>query len=145
MRKPKAIVLDSWAVMAFLQDEPAAEKVADTLADAQENGVPVGMTVVNAGEVWYIVARRTSAAEADRTLRLIEEIGVRLVDVDAGLTRIAAGYKVKGKISFADCYAAALAKQQRGVLLTGDGEFKQLEDEISIVWLEESGDEGTIR
>jgi len=138
MRKPKAIVLDSWAVMAFLQDEPAAEEVADTLADAQENGVPVGMTVVNAGEVWYIVARRTSAAEADRTLRLIEEIGVRLVDVDAGLTRIAAGYKVKGKISFADCYAAALTKHLKATLVTGDAEFKQLEDEISILWLQTS-------
>ena len=57
MKKPRAIVLDSWAVMAFLQGEPSAEKVADTLADAQESGIPVSMTVVNAGEVWYIVAR----------------------------------------------------------------------------------------
>ena len=91
---------------------------------------------MNAGEVWSIVARRTSAAEADRTLRLIEEIGVRLVDVDAPLTRIAAGYKVKGKISFADCYAAALAKQRKAVLLTADPKFKQLEDEVSILWLQ---------
>lgn len=136
MKKPKAIVLDSWAVMAFLQDEPAAEKIADMLADAHENGVSVGMTVVNAGEVWYIVARRTSPSEADRTLRLIQEIGVRLVDVDAPLTRIAASYKVNGKISFADCYAAALAKQRKAVLMTGDTEFRQLQDEISILWLQ---------
>ena len=135
MRKPKAIVLDSWAVMAFLQDEPAAEKIADTLADAQEGAIPVKMTVINAGEVWYIVARRTSVAEADRTLRLIQEIGVRLVDADMLLTKVAAGYKVKGNISYADCYAAALAKQQKAHLMTGDKEFKQLESEISILWL----------
>lgn len=135
MKKFKAIVLDSWAIMAFMQDEPAAEKIADTLADAQEAGVPVGMTVVNAGEVWYIVARRTSITEADRTLRLIREIGVRLVDADMALTKIAASFKVKGKISYADCYAAALAKQQLAVLMTGDPEFKDLEGEISILWL----------
>lgn len=135
MKKVKAIVIDSWAILAFMQDEPAAEGIADTLADAQEAGIPVVMTVVNAGEVWYIVARRTSHSEADRTLRLIREIGVRLVDADMALTKIAAGFKVKGNISFADCYAAALAKQQRAVLLTGDPEFRQLEDEISIRWL----------
>lgn len=135
MRKPKAYVLDSWAVMAFLQDEPAAERIADLLADAQENGVPLGMTVVNAGEIWYIVARRTSVAEADRTLRLIEEIGVHLYDADLALTKVAAAYKVKGNISYADCYAAALAKQQKAHLITGDLEFKPLESEISILWL----------
>ena len=38
-RKPKAIVLDSWAVIAFLEGEPAAEKVADHIADAHENQI----------------------------------------------------------------------------------------------------------
>lgn len=135
MKKPKAIVLDSWAVMAFLQDEPAAEKIADFLADAQETSIPVGMSVVNAGEVWYIVARRVSTTEADRTLRLIQEIGVVLFDANLALTMAAAAYKVKGNISYADCYAAALAKQQKAHLVTGDKEFKPLESEISIVWL----------
>ena len=135
MKKPKAIVLDSWAVMAFLQDEPAAEKIADTLADTQENGIPIGMSVVNAGEIWYIVARRASATEADRTLRLIQEIGVRLFDADLAITKIAAGYKVKGNISYADCYAAALAKHQKAHLMTGDEEFKPLESKIPILWL----------
>lgn len=121
--------------MAFLQDEPAAEKIADFLADAQETSIPVGMSVVNAGEVWYIVARRVSTTEADRTLRLIQEIGVVLFDANLALTMAAAAYKVKGNISYADCYAAALAKQQKAHLVTGDKEFKPLESEISIVWL----------
>lgn len=32
-RRPKAIVLDSWAVIAYLEAEPAAEKVADHIAE----------------------------------------------------------------------------------------------------------------
>ena len=56
-KKPRAIVLDSWAVIAYLEDEPAAEKVADIIADAHEQQIQLLMTVVNAGEVWYIVAR----------------------------------------------------------------------------------------
>ena len=58
-----------------------------------------------------------------------------MVDVNIELTRIAARFKAKGGISYADCFAAALAKQHKATLLTGDPEFKQLEDEISISWL----------
>jgi predicted nucleic acid-binding protein len=135
MKKPKALVLDSWAVLAFLQDEPAAEKIADTLADAQGDNIPVLMSVINAGEVWYIVARQTTAAEADHTLRSIRDIGVRFIEADKTLTRTAAGFKVKGKISYADCFAAALAKQREAYLLTGDRAFAQVEDDISVMWL----------
>lgn len=135
MRKPRSIVLDSWAIMAYLEDEPAGEKVADVIADAHDDGTPLLMTVVNAGEVWYIAARRTNAAEADRTIALLQQIGIEFIEADWPLTKIAAGYKVKGNISFADCYAAALAKQTRSALHTGDREFEQLEGEVSIVWL----------
>jgi len=133
--KKRVIVLDSWAVMAHQTGEPAAAKVADIIADAQEEGIPLLMSVVNAGEVWYAVTRRTSTTEADRTIRLLQEIGIRFIDVDWPLTRVAAGFKVKGKISYADCYAAAVTKLHKGSLVTGDPEFMQLENEISIVWL----------
>ncbi|MFN6962666.1 MAG: type II toxin-antitoxin system VapC family toxin [Pyrinomonadaceae bacterium] len=136
MRKARAIVLDSWAVLAFLEDEqPAAELVGDLIADAHDNGVPILMTVVNAGEVWYVSARRAGAAEADRTIQLLREIGVKFVELDWPLTKTAAAFKVKGGISLADCYAAAAAKQNKASLVTGDAEFRQVEDEVSIVWL----------
>ena len=135
MRNPKTIVLDSWAVMAYLGDEPAAEKIGTMIADAQDDGTPLLMSVVNAGEVWYTLVRRRSVKEADETLHWLHEVGVRLVDADWAITKIAAGFKVKGNISFADCYAAAVAKHNKATLITGDPEFKQLEDEISISWL----------
>ena len=135
MRKPKAIVLDSWAVMAYLGDEPSAGKVGTIITDAQEDGTLLLMSIVNAGEVWYTLAKRRSVYDADETVRWLNEIGVRLVDADWPLTKIAAGYKVRGNISYADCFAAALAKHHKATLLTGDHEFKQLEKEIEIVWL----------
>jgi len=46
-RKPKAIVLDSWAIMAYWEDEPAAEQVADIITNAHEEDVPLFMSVVN--------------------------------------------------------------------------------------------------
>jgi len=47
-RKPKALVLDSWSILAYLEDEPAGQQVADIIADAHENGTPLMMTVAGA-------------------------------------------------------------------------------------------------
>jgi len=134
-KKPRAIVLDSWAIMAYLEDEPAAERVADIIADAHEDGTPLLMTVVNFGEVWYIIAREASEAEAERSSIEIRQLGIEIVDADWPLTREAAGFKAKHKMSYADGFAGALAKQKKAHLVTGDPEFKQLEPEIQILWL----------
>ena len=134
-RKPRAIVLDSWAVMAYLEDEATAEKVADIMADAHEEKIPLLMTVVNAGEVWYILARETSIAEADASVRQLRQLGIAFVDADWDLAHEAGGFKAKHKMSFADCFAAALAKQRKAHLITGDQEFKHVEGEVTIGWL----------
>ena len=135
MNRSNAIVLDAWAIMAYLEDEPPAEKIGILIADALEQNIPILMTVVNVGEVWYSVARRRSARDADQALRWLDEIGIDPVNADITLSRSAARYKVKGGISYADCFAAALAKQTNATLVTGDPEFKQLENEIAIEWL----------
>lgn len=134
-KKAKAIVLDSWAVIAYLEDEAAAEKVADIIGDAHEDGIPLLMTVVNAGEVWYIVARETSAADADASIKQLRDLGVEFIDADWDLAKGAGYFKFKNKMSFADCFAAALAKHRKASLVTGDREFKQVEPEINVSWL----------
>ena len=134
-KRPKAIVLDSWAVIAYLEDESAAEKVADIIADAHEDHIPLLMTVVNAAEVWYVVARETSAADADATLRQLRDLGIELVNADRELARGAGYFKSRNKMSLADCFAASLAKQKKAHLATGDPEFKQVAQEIAISWL----------
>lgn len=134
-RRPKAIVLDSWAIMSYLEGEASAERVADIMADAHEDGVPLFMSVINAGEVWYILAREVSVAEADSSIRQLRQLGIDFIDADWDLAHVAAGFKSKHKMSFADCFAAALTKQKKATLLTGDAEFKQVEPEITIDWL----------
>ena len=87
------------------------------------------------GEVWYTIARRRSVRDADEAVRDLRAIGIEFVEADWELARVAAGFKARGGISYADCYAAALAKQQKADLVTGDREFKRLEPEITIAWL----------
>jgi len=134
-RKPKAIVLDSWAVLAYLEDEAPAEKIGNIISDAHDDDIPLFMSVLNVGEVWYIVAREASPLDADRSIAQLRQLGIRFVEADWLLAYEAAKYKAKNRMSYADCFAAAVTKQKNAVLLTGDPEFKQVERDISVSWL----------
>jgi len=134
-RRPKAMVLDSWAALAYLGGESSAQEVADLITDAHESGVSMYMSIINAGEVWYILAREISEAKADEALADLTGLGVELIEADWPLTRLAGTFKARHKMSYADCFAAALAKDRKAGLVTGDKEFKQVEGKVSIHWL----------
>ena len=129
------IVLDSWAIMAYLGDEPGGERVAEIMAEAVEKSTPLIMSVVNAAEVWYTVARRVSEAEADATETALRELGIEFVDADWKLSHCAARFKWKHRMPLADCFAAALASLMNGRLVTGDADFRQVDGHISVQWL----------
>ena len=133
MAAPK--VLDSFALVAFFEDEPGAEEVERQLLKAEEAGQRLLTTVVNLGEVWYSIARTASEKMADEKIREIQGMAIEIVDADWALTRQAAAFKTKGKVAYADCFAAALAKQRKIEVITGDPEFKQLAGEVKIHWL----------
>jgi len=134
-RRPKAYVFDSWAVLSYFQNEPTAEMVEKIIADAHEYDIPIFMSVVNAAEVWYIKARRSSPSDADTAIRELRQLGIHFVDAHWELAQEAGRFKAKNRMSFADCFAAALAKNRKASLVTGDHEFKQVEAEIAINWL----------
>ena len=130
-------VLDSWALLAFFEDEPAAEEVEKLLQQAAEERHRLLLSVVNWGEIYYITMREVSQAAAEQTVQEIAALPIDLIGVsdDLMLTKQAAIFKATHKMSYADCFAAALAKQKNAELLTGDPEFKALEKDIKIVWL----------
>ena len=134
-RRAKAYVLDSWAILAYLQDEPSGEAVADLIAQAHQDGLPIYLSVVNAGEVWYILAREQSEAEADSAIGVLQGLGIEFVEATLALARTAGTFKAKGKISYADCFAAALAMDRKADLVTGDKEFKQVEGPVKVHWV----------
>lgn len=128
-------ILDSYAMIAFLEDESGADAVRNLILKAEEGSVKLVMSVVNLGEVWYAIARAASSETADRYIQEIQGMAIEIADANWALTRQAAAYKVNGKVSYADCFAAALARNRGGEIVTGDPEFQALEHEIKIMWL----------
>jgi len=129
------LVFDSWAILAYVQAEPAGARVRSLLIEVTEIRRSLWMTNINLGEVWYMLARRNSGAYASQQLAELNQIGIERVDIDWPTVLEAAEYKSRHKISYADAFAAALAKQRNAELVTGDREFQALESEIKIHWL----------
>jgi len=128
-------VFDSWALLAFVQDEAGAPKVEALLAEAAEHGLPAIVSVVNLGEVWYTTARKRGEAKARATVEALLSLGIVAVPVDWALAQQAARFKAKHKLAFGDCFAAALAKLRKVEVVTGDPEFRQLEHQVKVLWI----------
>jgi ribonuclease VapC len=124
---PIVTVLDSWAIVAFLEDEPAAGKVEEIIISSLDSDKQLLISVINMGEVWYSIARAHSSREADNAVGKVLSAGLEMVAADC--------IKARYKLAYADCFAAALALDRGAELVTGDPEFKQLKNELSIVWL----------
>lgn len=130
-----APVLDSFALVAFLRGEPGDEHVAALLEKAGGRDAPLHMTEVNYAEVKYSVIRRDGAVRWAEIERELPTLPLQFHPAGRQLADLAAEFKARFKISLADAFAAALAKERKAELVTGDPEFRALEKEIKIVWL----------
>ena len=119
----------------LLRDEPGAETVARILEKAGQRNQPVHMTEVNYAEVQYMIRRKDGDAAWRAIARELVAAPIEFRPADRQLADIAADFKARLKMSLADAYAAALAKEMKAELVTGDLEFKPLEKEIKIYWL----------
>ena len=130
-------VLDSWALMAFLHDEPAAAEVERLLLQAADGKHKLLLCVVNWGEIYYSVARAEGEAVAEQKAADLATLAIDLVPVgdDLKLVREAAKLKATKRMAYADCFAAALAKTRNAELVTGDPEFKEVEGDLKVSWL----------
>jgi predicted nucleic acid-binding protein len=131
----KAAVLDSYALIAYLEREEGYEEVAKIFDECVAKDREVFICVINWGEVIYHALR----AGGEKTATLAEDamraVPMQIVEANKELTLQAAHLKATNKMSYADCFAAALAIKRKCELVTGDKEFKQVERDIKIRWI----------
>ena len=128
-------VLDSFSLIAYLEGEQGAERMVEIFRTARDSGRDLLLSVINWGEVYYITLREAGRERAEQAAHIISTLPIQVVPVDLELTKVAAEFKASKKMSYADCFAAALAKMRRAELVTGDGDFKMVEGEVKIFWI----------
>lgn len=133
--RPALRVLDSYSLIAYIENEDGAEKMIEVFRVARDSGRTLFLSVVNWGEVYYITLREAGRERAEAVAQLISTLPIQIISVDLELTKQAAEFKAIKKMSYGDCFAAALAKLRKAELVTGDKEFKQVEGEVKILWI----------
>lgn len=132
---PAAPVLNSHALLAFLRGEAGDDKVAALLEKAGQRDATLHMTEVNYAEVKYMVVRKDGAERWEEIARELPTLPIEFHPATRALADLAADFKARHKLSLADAFAAALAREKKTELVTGDPEFKALEKEIKVQWL----------
>ena len=129
------VVLDSWAVLAYLSGEPAAQQVRQVLRTARRNQVVALLSLIAYGECLYIIEREQGLQQAQRAVGIIDQLALRVMPADRPLVFEAAHVKARYRLSYADAFSVALAARHHGRVMTGDPEFEAVESEIPVLWL----------
>ena len=133
--KPATRVLDSFALIAYFEDEPGRDQMVEVFRSARDSERELLLCTVNWGEVFYATLRGAGRERAELVARLIPALPIEIIPADLELAREAAEFKATKRMSYADCFAAALAKLRKAELVTGDREFRQVEREVKILWI----------
>jgi predicted nucleic acid-binding protein len=128
-------VLDSYALLAFLFKEKGHEIILVLFEKAAESDQRLLMASPNWAEVRYMVERKVGAHRWEEVRTKLLGLPIEIIDADQGLAEAAGAIKARHKMSLADCFASALARQRKIEIYTGDPEFKAVESEQKIVWL----------
>jgi ribonuclease VapC len=133
---PVLYAIDAQPLVAWLRNEPSYASVQALVAGAKSGTLELRLTTVNAGEVEYGVERALGAAVGHRALEVMQDIA-EIQWVDLELASRAAWLKLRSGMGYADCFAAALAHRDGIPLITGDPDFRRVEDLVRIAWLDD--------
>jgi len=131
----KTYVLDASALLDFVEAGPGFVKVEELLQSALRNQALVLTSVLNWGEVFYLLWQRRGEEKARQTIANLSRLPLQIVVVDFFQALQAGELKALHKIPYVDCMTAALAILHQAVLVTSDRDFEKLGRHFPILWI----------
>jgi uncharacterized protein len=128
----EAVVLDTSAVLAYVDDEDGAEVVADFLRSAQRQDLALHASFVTLTEIRYITMQEKGESSADYLVGLVKSWPLLWVYPDERQCLLGARYKAAYGISLADSFVAAATHFLDAVLVHKDPEFEPMAKEIRL-------------
>jgi uncharacterized protein len=131
----KTRVLDSWAILEWMSGrQPACDRVGKLLSEAEEGRTRLLMSAINVGEVYYFLKKHHTEALADSWRECSRTLPATIEAPSADDIWSAASLKARFPIAYADAFAAALARKYNCPLVTGDPEFRRV-DQLELDWI----------
>jgi ribonuclease VapC len=135
---PKSVplyVLDSFAMLAYFEAEAGGAAVRVLLEAARDRQSALSMSMINVGELYYILHRERGVEQAEAALSDLRALPITLYAATDERIVAAARLKAQYPVSYADAFAATLAQELNALLVTGDPEFKTVEPQVGVMWL----------
>jgi predicted nucleic acid-binding protein len=133
--KQPVYVLDSFAVLAYLDSEIGGERVQMMLQEASRGKAQVMLSIINLGEVLYITEREVGLVPAQAALAAIEQLPIEILPVTKEAVLAAAHVKANYPVAYADAFAIVAARESSGAIITGDPEFQAIQELVAVEWL----------
>jgi predicted nucleic acid-binding protein len=126
-------VLDANALIGFFEDrEGTAGKVEHLVEEAARQDLPLLMSAVNWGEVFYTEWRARGEVKARQAEANLLEMPIVVIAADRERASRAGALKQKHGLGYADAFAAELAIERGAWLVTADPEFQKVGKTLSL-------------
>jgi predicted nucleic acid-binding protein len=126
-------VLDANALIGFFEDrEGTAGKVEHLVEEAARQDLPLLMSAVNWGEVFYTEWRARGEVKARQAEANLLEMPIVVIAADRERASRASALKQKHGLGYADAFAAELAIERGAWLVTADPEFQKVGKTLSL-------------
>jgi ribonuclease VapC len=135
MSNTPSYVLDSYALVVYFNGIAGGVKVGNLIGVARRQEANLYMSVINAGELFYLGYRSRSLRQAESMIRDLRSLPISVCGATDERVFAAARLKAKRKMSYADCFAVALAQELNATIVTGDPEFRDVESLVTVTWL----------
>jgi len=122
-------------MISYIEGEPRGKPVQPILREALASKTALLISAIQWGEVIYTFHDRYGSEKCDAVEKALSLMPLQVVDVDINITRLASNLKIVNKLHYADAFVAALALNRNAELVTGDRDFKRVEDKVRIRWL----------
>lgn len=131
--KLRRYVLDANALIGFFEGRAGvADKVRHLMGEALHQDVPLLMSAINWGDVFYLAWRHHGESKAHETDSTMQQMPITVIGVDRERAMRAAALKQKHALGYADAFAAELAIERGARLVTADSEFSKLGKALSV-------------
>ena len=123
----KEYVLDANAVLRYfgVSEGQGSDKVRALFEQAERGQARLWMSVVNLGEVLYVLLKHTGEPRARHYVQVLQHVAT-MVEADAAQALRAAEMKHAYKLGYADSFAATLAVTLKATLVSADPAFEKL-------------------
>jgi len=127
----KICILDTSAILTYIEDEDGSDYVENLLIEAEKGIVDIYVSFISLTEVFYITLREKDEPLALERIKLMQSLAVKIQESDEMVNIKAGKLKARNSISLADAYIAALCQIHNGILVHKDPEYEKLASEIN--------------